>query len=108
MFDSQLNEAGFSAEDFRKANYSARDLSRNAREAEYEASDWYVGDLDWHECCAFFSASELKRAGFSLAELIQALFGPSELVEAGFAIPELEEEGVDVRDLSAKRRRVTP
>ena len=95
MFDSQLKEAGFLAEDFRKANYSARDLSMNAREAEYEASNWYVGDLEWEECCAFFSASELKRAGFSLAELIRADFGPCELVEAGFAIPK------------PKRRRVT-
>ena len=33
-----------------------------------------AGELDWEECCAFFSASELADAGYSLEDLNRAGF----------------------------------
>ena len=46
---------------------------------ELEPADW-----DWEDCCAFFTAEELKEAGYTLRELIDAAFTANELVEAGF------------------------
>ena len=63
LFDSQLKQAGYSAEDFRNAGYLADQLI-------YDADYWAdpertPGDLEWEETHAFFSAEELKTAGWS-------------------------------------------
>ena len=82
LFDSQLKKAGFSAVDFRDAGYHATELSFNHFHRE---EDMDPGDLDWEECMAFFTAGELKEAGYTFPELIAADFSRDELVEAGFA-----------------------
>ncbi len=63
LFDSQLQQAGYSAEDFRNAGYLADQLI-------YDADYWAdpkrtPGELEWEETHAFFSAEELKTAGWS-------------------------------------------
>ena len=61
LFDSQLKAGGFSASDFRRAGYEAKDLSE-----EYfwrDGDDLTFGEIEWEQCCAFFTASELKNAG---------------------------------------------
>ena len=62
LFDSQLQQAGYSAEDFRNAGYLADQLI-------YDADYWAdpertPGDLEWEETHAFFSAEDLKTSGW--------------------------------------------
>ena len=63
LFDSQLKQAGYSAEDFRNAGYLADQL---IYDADYWADpELTPGDLEWEETHAFFSAEELKTAGYT-------------------------------------------
>ena len=84
LFDSQLKEAGYTASDFRNAGYKAAQLSEPAFWHEDEGEKLTPGEIEWEECCAFFSASELKDAGYSLRDLKHAEFSEQELAEAGF------------------------
>ena len=79
LFDRQLKDAGFSAVDFRDAGYHASELSSNFVYKKVEPDDW-----EWEDICAFFTAGELKEAGYTFRELIDAAFTANELVEAGF------------------------
>ena len=80
LFDRQLKDAGFSAVDFRDAGYHASELSSN-----FFYNKELPRVLQWEDCMAFFTADELKEAGYTLRELIAAAFSRDELVEAGFA-----------------------
>ena len=54
--------AGYSAEDFRNAGYLAERL---IYDADYWANpEMTPGELQWEETYAFFSAEELKTAGY--------------------------------------------
>ena len=69
LFDSQLQEAGYTACDFRNAGYRAEQLSKAFFWMDDEGEGLTAGELEWEECCAFFSASELADAGYSLEDL---------------------------------------
>ena len=104
LFDSQLKEAGYSARDFRAADYNAETLSE-----EYFYHDPYgegltPGDLEWWECCAFFNARELKEAGYSARELKSAFFSAHDLKEAGLSETDLKEAGFEEQELSSVRQ----
>ena len=79
LFDRQLKDAGYSAVDFRDAGYHASELSSNSVYKKEEPDDW-----EWEDICAFFTAGELKGAGYTFRELTDAAFTANELVEAGF------------------------
>ena len=79
LFDSQLKDAGFSAVDFRDAGYHASELSLRFFYNNNEPRDWVL-----EEIYAFFTADELKEAGYTFRELVDAAFTRNELVEAGF------------------------
>ena len=79
LFDRQLKDAGYSAVDFRDAGYHASELSSNFFYNNNEPRDWVL-----EEIYAFFTADELKEAGYTLRELVDAAFTRNELVEAGF------------------------
>ena len=79
LFDSQLKDAGFSAVDFRDAGYHASELSLSFFYNNNEPRDWGL-----EEIYAFFTADELKEAGYTFRELVDAAFTRNELVEAGF------------------------
>ena len=80
LFDSQLKAAGFAAVDFAMAGYRAEDLS--------EKYFWQDGDdmSKWLECSAFFTASELRDAGYDASDLRKASFSIQDLTEAGFSL----------------------
>ena len=112
LFDSQLKAAGFSAGDFAMAGYRAEDMSE-----KYFWQDGDVmtaGEVEWEECCAFFTASELRSAGYDASALRRACFSIQDLKEAGFRLLEVTEAGYTERDLQswdgghlrAKRRRL--
>ena len=84
LFDSQLKAAGFSAGDFAMAGYRAEDMS--------EKYFWQDGEeVEWEECCAFFTASELRSAGYDALALRRACFSIQDLQEAGFTLQEVTE-----------------
>ena len=112
LFDSQLKAAGFSAGDFAMAGYQAEDLSE-----KYFWQDGDVmtaGEVEWEECCAFFTASELRSAGYDASALRRACFSIQDLKEAGFSLLEVTEAGyieralqsLDGGHLRATRRRL--
>ena len=72
MFDVQLKEAGYAANDFKDAGYNAMQLSY---EYFWRDLDDMVGmDSQWKETYAFFSATELRAANYSTEELLRAGF----------------------------------
>ena len=71
LFDSQLREAGYSAEDFRTAGYHAHQLSYAYF---WRDDDITLGETRWVKTVAFFSAAELRRAGYDLTDLRRAHF----------------------------------
>ena len=83
MFDSQLQEAGYTASDFRDAGYTADQLSEPFFWKNEDEEGLTPGEAEWEECCAFFSASELKHAGYSLRDLERAGFSEQDLAKAG-------------------------
>ena len=89
LFDSQLKAAGFSAHDFAMAGYRAEDMSE--KYFWQEGDDMEAGEVEWEECCAFFTASELRSAGYNASALRRACFSISDLKEAGFSLLELAE-----------------
>ena len=103
LFDSQLKSAGYSAADSRAAGYSAKDLSEHIFFHCSDDEGLTAGELEWEECCAFFTASELKDAGYDALELSAALFPMSELHSAGFSAEELSK--LTNADQGSKRRR---
>ena len=78
LFDSQLKAAGYTAFDFRAAGYTAEELSEDF--FWEDAEELTAGDIEWEQCCAFFSASALKDAGYCLEDL-QRAFPESKLRE---------------------------
>ena len=88
LFDSQLKIGGFSASDFRAAGCPA---SRLSEPYFWETCSDTPGDAEWDATCAFFNASELRRAGYSALELRCACFDLQELKDAGLSDVELEE-----------------
>ena len=97
LFDSQLKDAGFSADDFAKAGYRAEELSYS-----WFWKDWgETGERDseWEGCCAFFTASELRSAGYDAFALRRACFSARDLKEAGFCLSEMREAGYDEQEL---------
>ena len=107
LFDSQLKEAGFSAGDFAKAGYRAEELSYS-----WFWKDWGgtgERDAEWEECYAFFTASELRSAGYDASALRRACFSTQDLKEAGFGLSEMREAGYDeqeLRILDGDRRKI--
>ena len=94
LFDSQLKAAGFSAGDFAMAGYAAWQLS----EKYFWQDGFYFGENEWEECCAFFTASELRSAGYDASALRRAKFSIQDLKEAGFSLLEVTEAGYTERD----------
>ena len=90
LFDSQLKRAGYSAADFRAARYPAHVLSERYFYKDADIYGYlYPSDMQWEECIAFYTALELKEAGYDIHELSAALFTMSELLAAGFSANEL-------------------
>ena len=85
MLDSQLKAAGFSARDFKTAGYHAEQLSEKFF---WRHGDIFPGAIEWEPCCAFFTVSELKSAGYDAYELYMAWFSIQDLKEAGFGSEE--------------------
>ena len=56
-------------------------------------------DLEWEGCCAFFTASELRSAGYDVSALRGACFSTRDLKEAGFGLLEMRESGYDEEEL---------
>ena len=94
------------------AGYQAEDLSE-----KYFWQDGDVmtaGEVEWEECCAFFTASELRSAGYNASALRRACFSIQDLKEAGFSLLEVTEAGyieralqsLDGGHLRATRRRL--
>ena len=99
LFDSQLKAAGFSAGDFAMAGYQAEDLSE-----KYFWQDGDVmtpGEVEWEDCWAFFTASELRSAGYDASALRQACFSIQDLKEAGFGLLKVTEAGYTERELQS-------
>ena len=97
LFDSQLKAAGFSAGDFAKAGYRAEQLSYNW--FWRDGDETTAGDLEWADCYAFFTASELRSAGYDSSALRHACFSSQDLKEAGFGLPEMMEAGYNEQEL---------
>lgn len=76
LFDSQLQQAGYRAEDFKAAGYPAYELSRPWFWSE---PDMTAGEIEWEPTHAFFSASDLQAAGYSRQACIMAGFHDAEL-----------------------------
>ena len=112
LFDSQLKAAGFTASDFYRAGFQATMLSE--KYFWQDSDNITTGKLEWLHTCAFFSASELRSAGYDAFALRQACFSAWDLKEAGFSFREVIEAGYPDRDLqswdgdwsSAKRRKL--
>ena len=85
LFDSQLKAGGFSASDFYRAGYRAEELSE--KYFWRDGDDLTPGEIEWEPCCAFFTASELKSAGYDASQLRKAWFSVRDLNEAGFPLP---------------------
>ena len=85
LFDSQLKAGGFSASDFYRAGYSAEILSE--KYFWEDGDDLTPGEIEWKPCCAFFTASELRSAGYDDFQLRKACFSIRDLNEAGFPLP---------------------
>ena len=99
LFDSQLKDGGFSAVDFRDAGYPATELSSN----HFHREALSMGDLEWEDCMAFFTADELKEAGYTADELKEAGYTFRELIAARFSRNELVEAGFG-EDLNKRQR----
>ena len=67
LFDSQLQQAGYSADDFRNAGYRADQLIHNAD--CWEDSEMTLDESAWKETFAFFSPEQLKTAGYDVTDL---------------------------------------
>ena len=97
LFDSQLKAAGFSADDFANAGYRAEQLSYNC--FWKDGDETTPGDAEWEDCYAFFTASELRSAGYDASALRHACFSTRDLKEAGFGLLEMREAGYDEEEL---------
>ena len=99
LFDSQLKAAGVSAGDFARAGYEAEDLSYKYFWKDGAGTD--IGDMEWEECYAFFTASELRSAGYNASALRRAYFNTQDLKEAGFSLLEMREAGYNEQELQS-------
>ena len=112
LFDSQLKAAGFTASDFYRAGFLATKLSE--KYFWQNSDNTTSAELEWFHTYAFFSASELRSAGYDAFALRQACFSVRDLKEAGFSFREVIEAGYSDRDLQswdgdwspAKRRKL--
>ena len=87
LFDSQLKAAGFTAGDFKEAGCGAHQLSKKFF---WRHEDLSYGEVEREPCSAFFTASDLRSAGYDAYELYMARFSIQDLKEAGFGV-EVEE-----------------
>ena len=86
LFDSQLQDAGYSAKEFREANFDATELSYNWNMFPLsDEEDLTPGDREWEPTYAFFTAGELLEAGYTERELRCACFSDEDLRDAGYA-----------------------
>ena len=88
LFDSQLQDAGYSAKDFREANVNATELSYNWHWNMFPLSDdenLTPGEREWESTGAFFTARELLEAGYTEAELYGACFSEEDVQGACYA-----------------------
>ena len=97
LFDSQLKAGGFSASDFHRAGYEAEDLSYEA--FWQDGDELTYGEIEWEQCCAFFTASDLKSAGYDASALRKACFSVQDLKAAGFSLTEVKEAGYTAEEL---------
>ncbi len=102
LFDSQLKAGGFSAGDFAMAGYQAEQLSYNW--FWKDGVDTTAGEAEWEDCFAFFTASELRSAGYDASALRRACFSTQDLKEAGFSLLEVTEAGYNKRDWEGDER----
>ena len=103
FFDSQLKAAGYSAKDFATAGFQAFDLS-------YKffwryGGDTTPGEMEWEECYAFFTAAELKQAGYDASALQQASFSFQDLKEAGYKFDGVATAGYTEKELQSWEER---
>ena len=77
--------AGYSAEEFRKAGYDARELSyENFMYPLCNEKDLTRQEKEWLLTCAFFTATQMREANYTAWELQCARFSNEDLREAGF------------------------
>ena len=68
LFDSQLQQAEYSADDFRNAGYRADQLIDNAD--CWDDSEMTLAESAWKETFAMFSPEQLKTAGYDINHLL--------------------------------------
>ena len=88
MYNSELQEAGYSAIDWRNAGIPATTLSRYHHKYIVEHTPGCRFPCNCHprpEFMTFFEATDLRAAGYTLKELRDAKFPEEELVEAGYS-----------------------
>ena len=71
LFDSQMKEAGYSAENFRTAGYQAHQLTYPYC---WRDDEFILDETRWVKTRAFFSAAELRRAGYDDTDLRRARY----------------------------------
>ena len=79
LLDSELQQAGFSADDFRNATYRAHQLIYIAD--CWADSEMTLAELQWKETFSFFLPEQLKTAGYDITDLLPpqrtlTAFGP--------------------------------
>ena len=85
LFDSQLQLAGYSAQEFRDAGFDARELSYdNFMYPLYNEEELTPQEKEWLLTCAFFTATQMREANYTEWELQCARFSNEDLREAGF------------------------
>ena len=85
LFDSQLQEAGYSAKEFLDAGFEAGQLCYNRFMCPAsDEEELTAGELEWEETYAFFTAEQLRKAGCTEMELRCAGFSSEDLREAGY------------------------
>ena len=102
LFDSQLKKAGYSALDFFRAGYSAKQLSYEYFKKEAEIT---LGLWNWELLYAFFGASELQEAVYSASQLQDACFSSEDLQQTGFSEGELQ-CAIHPKARPSKKRRI--
>ena len=85
LFDSELAEAGYTAEEFKACGYTAGMLSRIYFMTHPPNAFVTPGEQEWDETIAFFPAPVLQNAGFSELELRDAFDRGSLLQMAGIS-----------------------
>ncbi len=71
LFDTQMEEAGYSAEDFRTAGYASHQLTYPYY---WRHDECILDETRWVKTRAFISAAELKRASYDDTEFATCSF----------------------------------